>query len=139
MSSLPADNSGSGTSLLETLQQMGGVLGVAALGSLLATGYTNRLDVSKLPADAAQAAKSSVTGGDAVAARTHDDALLLSTHQAFTRGMDLVLVVCAAAALVAAVFAALCLPGRSAAGEPVADAVAGRARSGLPESATAGP
>ncbi|NUP36690.1 MAG: MFS transporter, partial [Streptomyces sp.] len=45
MSTLPAEASGRGTSLLETVQQVGGVLGVAGLGSLLSAGYLARLHV----------------------------------------------------------------------------------------------
>lgn len=40
---LPDDGTGRGTSLLESIQQLGAVLGVAALGSLFSSGYTDRL------------------------------------------------------------------------------------------------
>jgi EmrB/QacA subfamily drug resistance transporter len=138
MSSLPPENSGSGTSLLETLQQMGGVLGVAALGSVLATGYVNRLVATGLSPDAAQAARSSVSGADDVAAQTHDNALLLSAHQAFAHGMDLVLIVCAAVALIAAVLAAIFIPGKVAAEEPARDTAPDGQQTGQPENAPAG-
>jgi hypothetical protein len=110
MGSLPADRAGQGTSVLETVQQVGGVLGVAGLGSLLSAGYLARLAVPGLPHAAAGAARDSVTGADTVAARLHDPALLDSAHGAFTHGMSLVLLTCGAFALVAALLGALFLP-----------------------------
>jgi hypothetical protein len=111
--SLPEDGPGTGTSLLETIQQLGGALGVAALGSVLNAGYLARLSVTGLPDAAASAARGSVTGADAVAAHLHDKALLASAHGAFVHGMSLTLLVCAGAALLAAVLAAAFLPGRA--------------------------
>ncbi|MEU0787213.1 MFS transporter [Streptomyces sp. NPDC006173] len=113
MSALPTDNTGSGTSLLETVQQIGAVLGVAGLGSLLGYGYLARLDTGGLPAPAADAARDSVSGADAVASRLHDAGLAVSAHEAFVHGMSLVLTACGTIALLAAVLAALFLPGRS--------------------------
>ncbi|MDF9814943.1 MFS transporter [Streptomyces sp. SPB162] len=118
MSSLPTGNTGAGTSLLETVQQLGGVLGVAGLGSLLSAGYLARLSVAGVPAAAADAARDSVTGADAVAASTHDAALLASAHHAFLHGMSLVLVACGAIAILGAVLAAVHLPGRSKEARP---------------------
>ncbi|MFE2866650.1 MFS transporter [Embleya sp. NPDC059259] len=113
MGSLPADDTGSGASLLETVQQVGGVLGVAVLGSVLSAGYLDRLAVGGLPEPAGDAARDSLSGANAVAVQTHDPALLASAHDAFVHGMDLVLVVCGAIALVVAALAAVRLPGES--------------------------
>jgi EmrB/QacA subfamily drug resistance transporter len=113
LSSLPKDSAGSGTSLLETLQQVGGVLGVAALGSLLSYGFLDRLSVTGIPAPAADAARGSVTAADAVAGQLHNPDLLASAHNAFIHGMSLVLAVCGVISLLAAALAARFLPGRS--------------------------
>ncbi|WP_333767934.1 MFS transporter, partial [Streptomyces sp. IBSBF 2435] len=118
MASLPAGRAGQGTSLLETVQQVGGVLGVAGLGSLLSAGYLARLSTDGLDGPAAAAARDSVSGADAVAARLHDPGLLASAHGAFVHGMSLALLVCGAIALVAAVLAAAFLPARAVGGEP---------------------
>ncbi|WP_433225195.1 MFS transporter [Actinomadura formosensis] len=126
---LPADRAGAGTSLLETVQQVGGVLGVAALGSLLGFGYLRRLVTDRLPADAAAAARGSVSGADAVAQQLHDAALAASAHAAFVHGMDLVLVVCGVLSLAAAVLAVVVLPARTTASREVAGAVPERAES----------
>ncbi|UWE09860.1 MFS transporter [Actinacidiphila bryophytorum] len=114
MASLPAERSGRGTSLLETVQQVGGVLGVAGLGSLLSAGYLARLGTGGLHGQDAAAARDSVSGAGAVAARLHDPGLLDSAHRAFVHGMSLALLVCAAIALAAAVLAALLLPAKAA-------------------------
>ncbi|WP_209439544.1 MFS transporter [Kitasatospora phosalacinea] len=124
MAAIPEERTGVGTSVLETLQQVGGVLGVAALGSLLSAGYLARIDVTALPGPAAATARDSVTGAAAVATELHDTALLSSAHGAFVHGMELVLVASGATALLTAVLAVVFLPGRAArpgrAAEPVA-------------------
>ncbi|CAG6396615.1 DHA2 family efflux MFS transporter permease subunit [Streptomyces cocklensis] len=123
MSSLPAEASGRGTSLLETVQQVGAVLGVAGLGSLLSAGYLARLSTAGVNGPDAAAARDSVSGAGAVAARLHDPGLLDSAHRAFVHGMSLAMLVCAAIALAAAVLAALFLPAKApAGGEPKAGA-----------------
>ncbi|MER6784332.1 MFS transporter [Streptomyces sp. NPDC000658] len=129
MSTLPEGNTGSGTSLLETVQQLGSVLGVAGLGSLLGYGYLSRLHTANLPAPAAHAARDSVSGADAVAGHLHDPALAAHAHEAFIHGMNLVLAACGSIALLAAVLAALFLPGRSTRSRPVAEAAAQQAES----------
>ncbi|MEW1863351.1 MULTISPECIES: DHA2 family efflux MFS transporter permease subunit [unclassified Streptomyces] len=121
MGSLPAERSGQGTSLLETVQQVGGVLGVAALGSVLSAGYLGRLAVHRLDASSAHAARDSVTGADAVAARLHDPGLLASAHAAFVHGMDLVMLTCGVCAALAGVLGLLLLPSSAPApGSPAA-------------------
>ncbi|MEU9208681.1 hypothetical protein AB0D27_12205 [Streptomyces sp. NPDC048415] len=57
--SLLEGTTGRGTSLLDTVQQLGGVLGVAGLGSLLGFGYRAGLRTDGLPARAADAARDS--------------------------------------------------------------------------------
>ncbi|MFD5721581.1 MFS transporter [Streptomyces sp. NPDC127036] len=129
MGALPTDNTGSGTSLLETVQQIGAVLGVAGLGSLLGYGYLARLDTGGLPAQAAHTARDSVSGGDAVASELHDAGLAVSAHEAFVHGMSLVLTACGTIALLAAVLAALFLPGRSTGSRTVAQSAVQHAES----------
>jgi len=112
LSSLPPRRAGAGTSLMETVQQVGSVLGVAALGSVLNAGYLSRLDVAGLPAPAADAARDSLPAAAAVADRLGDPALLASAQHAFGHGMSLVLVVCGVISVVAAVLAVTFLPRR---------------------------
>ncbi|TDC71419.1 MFS transporter [Streptomyces hainanensis] len=109
---LPPERSGAGTAITMTLRQVGGVLGVALLGSLLAQGYTDRLATSDLDEAAADSARDSLAGALAVAARLGDAALADSARTAFMHGMTLVLVVTGAVALLSAVLTAVLLPGR---------------------------
>jgi EmrB/QacA subfamily drug resistance transporter len=109
---LPPQRAGSGTALTMALRQVAGALGVALLGSLLAAGYTSRLDTSGLSAPLAEQAGDSVTAALAIAARTGDTTLTLSAHNAFVHGMALALAASAAVAAVAAALSVAFLPGR---------------------------
>jgi EmrB/QacA subfamily drug resistance transporter len=113
LGSLPEEGTGAGSSLLETLQQVGGVLGVAGLGSLLSYGYLHRISTDGLPAQAADAARDSVTGADAVAGQLHNPELLTSAHTAFIHGTNLVLMACGLVSVLAAVLGAAFLPPKS--------------------------
>ncbi|MGW7361899.1 MFS transporter [Streptomyces sp. NPDC054841] len=98
---LPPDRAGSGSGLLMTVRQVGSATGIALLGSLLASVYANRL-----PSGAPEAAGDSV-----VAAHLFGDpALAASADAAYLHGMCVVLLVCAVAALVTALLAAVLLP-----------------------------
>ncbi|GAA0632858.1 DHA2 family efflux MFS transporter permease subunit [Streptomyces thermocarboxydovorans] len=114
---IAADEAGSGSGLLMTLRQVGGAVGIALLGSLVADTYADRLDTTGLPAPAAEAARESLSGAHAVAERLDLPALAASADAAYLDGMSVVLVVCGAAALATAVMTALWLPNpRPAAG-----------------------
>jgi hypothetical protein len=80
------------------------------LGSLLSAAYLDRLDVTGLPAAAAEIARDGVSGGVAVARQLDSAALLDSVHAAFIHGMNVALLACAALAVGGAVAAALRLP-----------------------------
>ncbi|MFB7948689.1 MFS transporter [Kitasatospora phosalacinea] len=114
MAALPEAATGVGTSVLEALQQVGGVLGVAGLGSLLGAGYLARIDTDALPAPAAATARDSIAGAEGVAEHLHDPALLASAQGAFVHGTGWVLTASGAVALVAALLAAVFLPRREA-------------------------
>ncbi|PWI17722.1 MFS transporter [Streptomyces sp. Act143] len=111
LGALPRDRAGSGSGLLMTLRQVGGAIGIALLGSLLAGTFRDRLDVSGLPAQAADTAGDSVVAAHLVAAKTGSADLLASANSAYVHGMGVILMVCGAAALVAALLAAAFLPG----------------------------
>ncbi|WP_128643981.1 MFS transporter [Rhodococcus opacus] len=112
LGALPPERAGSGTALTMTLRQVGGALGVALLGSLLAQGYTDRLAVDDLPAPAAEPAHDSLAGALTVAARLGDTALIASAKAAYLHGMSLVLIATAAVALVGAALTATLMPGQ---------------------------
>ncbi|HEX3815666.1 MAG TPA: DHA2 family efflux MFS transporter permease subunit [Mycobacteriales bacterium] len=112
MGALSKSRAGVGTAMLMAFRQVGSVLGIAILGTVLSVGYHSRLDTSGLPAAAGHAARDSASAGVAVAAQLHSDPLLGSVRAAFTHGMDITLWVTAAVALAGMVLAALVLPRR---------------------------
>jgi EmrB/QacA subfamily drug resistance transporter len=103
--------SGSGSALITAMRQVGGTIGVAVLGTVLATVYRSHLDLTGLPASAAHAVKQSVAGGVATAKTAGSGPLLDSVRQAYVHGMDVMLWVCAGIAIVSALLALLFLPG----------------------------
>jgi MFS transporter, DHA2 family, multidrug resistance protein len=110
LGALTAERSGSGSALLTALRQVGATIGVAVLGTVLGSVYASQLGQSGLPAAAVAAARSSVGAGVAVAVQTRSPDLLAAVHGAYATGVDVMLWVCAAIALAAAVLAALFLP-----------------------------
>jgi MFS family permease len=103
LGTLPPERAGSGTALTMTMRQVGGALGVAILGSVLAGVYA---------AQAPQAAGDSLPVAAAVAAKTHDLTILVAGQHAYLLAMGRVLLVCAFVALAGAVLAAAFLPAR---------------------------
>jgi hypothetical protein len=94
-----------------TLRQVGGAIGIALLGSLLASAYRDRLDVTGLPSGAADTAGESVVAAHVVADRAGTADLVASANSAYVHGMGVTMLVCGVAALVAALLAAAFLPG----------------------------
>ncbi|WP_328494286.1 DHA2 family efflux MFS transporter permease subunit [Streptomyces sp. NBC_00414] len=125
LGALPADRAGSGSGLLMTLRQVGGAIGIALLGSLLAGTFRDRLDVTGLPERAADTAGESVVAAHLVADRTGAADLLTSADTAYVHGMGLVLLVCGIASLVAALLAGAFLPNADTEHSDAADPDAG--------------
>jgi DHA2 family multidrug resistance protein-like MFS transporter len=114
---LSPERSGVGSALLMAMRQVGGTIGVAVLGSVLAATYRGGLDADGIPA----AARDSVAAGVRVAPPD----LQAAVRAAFVDGVDAMLWVCAAVALVGLVLALRFLPRRA----PAADPLAGTAES----------
>ncbi|MEV6760559.1 DHA2 family efflux MFS transporter permease subunit [Streptomyces sp. NPDC051105] len=110
LAALPTDRAGSGSGLLMTTRQVGGAIGIALLGSLLASTFRDRLDVTGLPAPLGHTAGESVVAAHLVAEKTGSAPLAASANAAYVHGMGLVLLVCGVAALVTALLAAAFLP-----------------------------
>ncbi|MEU1181589.1 MFS transporter [Streptomyces sp. NPDC005820] len=115
LGTLPSDRAGSGSGLLMTLRQVGGAIGIALLGSLLAGAFRDRLDVTGLPAAAADTAGDSVVAAHLIAEKAGSAHLAASANAAYVHGMTLALLVCGLAALVSALLAAAFLPGTTTA------------------------
>jgi len=118
LGALSPERSGSGSALITALRQVGATIGVAVLGTVLLSGYRSRLSVGHLPAVAAEAVRSSVAGGVAVARATHSADLLIMVRTAYVHGQDVMLAVCAVIALASAVLALIFLPRRATAATP---------------------
>jgi len=110
LGALSAERSGSGSALITALRQVGATIGVAVLGTVLNSVYRGGLSVTGLPASAAAAARSSVAGGVAVAHAVNSAPLLHAVGVSYVHGMDVMLWVCAAIALVSALLGLAFLP-----------------------------
>jgi EmrB/QacA subfamily drug resistance transporter len=118
LGSLPAGETGAGSALTRTLQNIGSSFGVAVMGSILNSAYKAGLSghLNGLPEQVQAAAQSSV----AVAAATAHHLpgavgaqLLRAAQDAYSQGMSEVMVVSAAMMIGGAVLMALFLPARS--------------------------
>lgn len=116
MGSLPLAKSGVGSAMNDTTRQIGGALGVAILGSVLASSYASAMApvVANLPAEAATVAGDSVGGAAAVASQigAAGAPLLEAASSAFIGGMEIAVWVAAGVALLGAVVTGLFLPAR---------------------------
>ena len=110
MSSVPKARAGMGSAMNDTARELGGSLGVAVLGSLLASQYTHKITgaLSSLPLAAKQAATSSLAGALAVGKQVGGQAgaSIISAAQnswmsGFHRSLIIGAVIIALAALVA--------------------------------------
>jgi EmrB/QacA subfamily drug resistance transporter len=117
MGSLPKAKAGIGSAMNDVVRELGGTLGVAVLGSVLASSYGNGMDgaVHGLPKDAAEAASDSVGGAHNVAAQIGGDAATQLTqvaNQSFVDAMSTTATLAAGVALAGALIAAAFLPSR---------------------------
>lgn len=107
LGALPRTKAGSGSGVLNAMRQVAGALGVAMLGSILQSIYTDKLDdgmLNQLPAPAVEPVKGSVVGatGIAQALGPAGDALQHMADVSYTDAMSSLLVACAVAGVVAA-------------------------------------
>jgi EmrB/QacA subfamily drug resistance transporter len=122
LSTIPRQTAGSASAVINAIRNVGGVLGVAVVGSAVSTLYTHDLpkSVDQLPPGAAGAVHDSVALVSKVAATmggSSGAALREAAFHAFTDGMGIVLLACAGVALLTGTIAAAILPGRTPAAE----------------------
>ena len=127
MGSVPLAKAGVGSAMNDTTRQIGGALGVAILGSILASVYSSAMSpvVGALPPEAADAASDSIGGALAVASTIGEAgaALAEAAKAAYIDGMGTAIWVAAGVALAGAVLTWLYLPARPTAGSTGADEV----------------
>ncbi len=121
LGALSAARSGSGSALMTAMRQVGGTIGVAVLGTILATVYRSNLHLTGPSGGTTAAVRDSVAGGIAAARAAGDHALLDSVRVAYVHGLDVMLWVCAGIALVSAVLALIFLPGGAVPAEPMTE------------------
>jgi sugar phosphate permease len=111
MGAIPAEHAGVGSALNDTIQQAGAALGVAALGSILTTGYA-----AAMPDSAPAGARHSISEALTLATTTGDSALAETAREAFTSGVGTTFLLSAAGVVAAAVVAFLMMrdPKKSA-------------------------
>jgi EmrB/QacA subfamily drug resistance transporter len=121
MGSVPREHTGVGSATNGALLQVGGALGVAVIGSLLATRYQGHITATLAPYHLPSAALASIAGsvGGALGIAGHVSgtlgaALAHLARTAFISGMDLGLAAGAIAAAVGGLLALAALPARPA-------------------------
>ena len=116
MGSLPKEKAGVGSAMNDVLREVGGTLGVAVLGSLLANKYADGMvgATHGLSASVADASTDSVDAAHAVALQAGNAApsLISSADQAFVTAMGSTMDVASAVALAGALIALIWLPSR---------------------------
>ena len=124
MASLPLGKAGVGSAVNDTTRELGGALGVAVLGSILASQFTTGVAaaVESLPAPLATAATGSLGAALQIAGQVGGPPgaeLAAAAKVVFVDAMGIALLVGAAIALTAAVIVARLMPAGASAMEPV--------------------
>jgi EmrB/QacA subfamily drug resistance transporter len=127
MSSVPTSKAGMGAGMNDTTRELGGSLGVAVLGSVLASQYATHLSAATggLPATAAATAKASLAGALHVATALPAGPagqLAAAARSAWMSGLSSAMVLGAVIIVAAAVLARIGLPGNPSTDEALADA-----------------
>jgi predicted MFS family arabinose efflux permease len=120
MGSLPREKAGVGSAVNDTTRQVGGAVGVALLGSLLASRYSSSIDSSLgdagLSSSLLDRIGGNIQGGLSVGRQTGGplgDRIISASDAAFLSGMHLAVLVAAGITLLAAVGVFLWLPARA--------------------------
>jgi DHA2 family multidrug resistance protein-like MFS transporter len=117
MSTLPREKAGVGSAVSNTIRQLGGSLGIAVLGSVLASAYRTSMEdtVAVLPEPARQAARESIAGtyGVAEAIGPAGRALIEPANAAFIDAMHLAAGLSAVVGVLGTLVVVLWLPRRS--------------------------
>jgi DHA2 family multidrug resistance protein-like MFS transporter len=103
MSTIPISKAGVGSAVNDTTRELGGALGIAALGSVVASAYRSNVDVSNLPPEAAEAAKESVGAAIGVSRSLDPDvgrALVEHAGAAFTDAFNVAMAASAVISIV---------------------------------------
>ncbi len=103
MSAVPMSKAGVGSAVNDTTRELGGALGIAILGSVIAGSYRSHIDTSALPDDVAEVAGESIGGAVRVAAQLGGEQgadLRRVAGEAFTNAFTTAMIVSAGVALI---------------------------------------
>ena len=123
MGSLPRSKAGIGSAMNDVVREVGGTLGIAVLGSLLASGYGSGMDdaTAGLPHAAGETASDSVGAAHEVGAQLGGGAgarLIDAADGAFVDALATTATLASAAAVIGALIALAFLPSRARAAHP---------------------
>jgi DHA2 family multidrug resistance protein-like MFS transporter len=140
MTSLPREKAGVGSSVSNTVRQVGGALGVAVLGTILTTAYRGRMDkpLATVIQDPAKRhlASGSIQATQGAAQRFPVlDQFLPQANTAFVHAMHVTVIISAVVAALGAVVVYAWLPGKAGSGP----APAGPAQPDVPTQVDAAP
>jgi EmrB/QacA subfamily drug resistance transporter len=114
MSSVPRNRAGMGSATNDTTRELGGALGVAILGSVLASVYTDKIAsaAAQLPAQTQMIAEHSLAGALGIAKQLgpNGSAFATAAKHAWMQGFTQATIIAACIVAVAAVVAAIWLP-----------------------------
>ena len=116
MSAVPRNRAGMGSAMNDTTRELGGALGIAVLGSVLGSVYSQQIAdaVTNLPEQARQAAEGSLTGALMLAESLGPagDTIVGAAKEAWMHGLSQSMLIAAGIVLIAAVAAGIWLPHR---------------------------
>jgi EmrB/QacA subfamily drug resistance transporter len=120
METVPADQAGAGSAVNDTVREVGGALGIAVVGSIVAAVYRNHLgpvlSAHHAPAVVVHSATASIAQADGISEHvggTLGSELASAAHLAFTTAMSTGMRVAAAVAFVGALACYVAIPRRS--------------------------
>jgi hypothetical protein len=129
MGSLPRAKAGVGSAVNDTTRQMGGAIGVAVFGSIMASHFTSEVTrklSGTLPPELLTVVRDNVGQAIGIAnqgssAQPFADQIIRASGESFVSGLHIVGIAAAGITLLAAIGVAIFLPSRALADAPVID------------------
>lgn len=121
MSAVPRNRAGMGSAMNDTTRELGGALGIAVLGSVLGSTYSDEIkgSIGQLPAEVQEVAENSLAGALMIAEKLGPvgAALIDGAKEAWMNGLSAAMLIAAGIVAVAAIVSAIWLPHEHKEGE----------------------
>jgi len=118
MSAIPKNRAGMGSAMNDTTRELGGALGIAVLGSILSSAYSDKIGqfLTQLPAQVQDAANSSLAGALTIAQKIGPNGsnLVLNAKEAWMDALTSAMIVAAVILVLASIAAFKWLPRHKA-------------------------